>query len=70
MTEKTVHTIAGPFDRKRTEALKETLDKAKADGMSRDDVTMFEGQEMLISFGEYLFEYVDQQFANRNHGDL
>lgn len=70
MTEKTVSTIAGPFDRKRADDLKATIDKAKSDGMSRDESVMWEGQELLISFGEYLHEYVDGRLAARNHNGL
>ena len=70
MTEKTVNTIAGPFDRKRYKVLCDTLDDAEKQGMSSDEVTMFEGNELLISFGGYLREFLDQTFAGRNHGGL
>lgn len=70
MTEKTVNTIAGPFDRKRYKALCDTLDDAEKQGMSRDEVTMFEGNELLISFGGHLRTFLDETFAQRNHGGL
>lgn len=68
--EKPVSTIAGAFDRNRYNALCKTLDEAAAEGMGRDEVTMFEGQELLISFGTYLREYLDSRFAGRGHGSL
>jgi hypothetical protein len=68
--EKTVQTIAGPFDRKRYRTLCLTLaDAAKAD-MEDDEVVMFEGQEMLISFGKHLRNHLDRTFAQRDHGGL
>ena len=70
MTEKTVETIAGPFTRKRMESLRATLEQAKAEGMERDQATMFEGNELLISFGQYLLEFLDGQFAQRDHHGL
>lgn len=70
MTDKKINTIAGQFDPARLASLRETLDKAKADGMDRDDVTMWEGQELVLSFGEYLHEYVSGEFAKRGHNGL
>jgi hypothetical protein len=61
MSEKPVNTIAGPFDRKRLDALNETLK-----GQDRDSVVMFEGQELLVSFGNYLAEYVETELGKRN----
>lgn len=62
-----VRTIAGPFSRDRLASLKRTLEQAKAAGMTRDQVTKFEGQELLISFGEYLLEYVEGEFTKNGH---
>lgn len=59
--EKPVHTIAGPFDRKRLEALKETIKDEE-----RDSTVKFEGQDLLVSFGQYLAEYVEMQLGKRN----
>lgn len=61
MTEKPVNTIAGPFDRKRLDALKETIKD-----QDRDSTVMFEGQELLVSFGGYLAEYVEMELGKRN----
>lgn len=61
MTEKPVQTIAGPFDRKRLDALKETIK-----GEDKDSTVMFEGQELLVSFGGYLAEYVESELGKRN----
>jgi hypothetical protein len=61
MAEKPVQTIAGPFDRKRLDALKETLKD-----QDRDSTVMFEGQELLVSFCGYLVEYVESQLGQRN----
>lgn len=61
MTEKPVQTIAGPFDRKRLNAIKETIKD-----QDRDSVVMFEGQELLVSFGGYLAEYVETELGKRN----
>ena len=70
MTEKTVNTIAGPFDRKRYKALCDTLDQAEKDGIDRDQVIKFEGNDLLVSFGGYLREFLDSTFAQRNHAGL
>lgn len=61
MAEKPVQTVAGPFDRKRLAALKETIE-----GEDRDSVVMFEGQELLVSFAGYLVEYVETELGKRN----
>ncbi len=63
-TEKQVPTIAGFFGEARIKALRETLEQA--DG----DVTMFEGNELLVSFGKYLLEYVEGEYSRRNNGGL
>lgn len=61
MAEKPVQTIAGAFDRKRLDALKETIKD-----QDRDSTIMFEGQELLVSFGGYLAEYVEMELGKRN----
>lgn len=61
MTEKPVQTNAGPFDRKRLDALKKTIE-----GQDRDSVVMFEGNELLVSFGAYLAEFVEVELGKRN----
>lgn len=63
-TEKQVPTIAGFFGATRIESLRETL--AAADG----DVTVFEGNELLVSFGKYLLEYVEGEYSRRNNSGL
>ena len=68
--EKTVNTICGPFNRIRYDALCATLDQAEADGLGSDAVVLFEGQELLVKFGGYLRQFLDQTFAQRNHGGL
>lgn len=59
--DKPINTIAGPFDRKRLDALKETIKD-----QDRDSTVMFEGQELLVSFGVYLAEYVEMELGKRN----
>jgi hypothetical protein len=61
MAEKPVQTIAGAFDRKRLDALKETLKD-----QDRDAVVMFEGNEYLVSYASYLVEYVETELGKRN----
>ncbi len=68
--EKTVNTNCGPFSRARYDKLKETLANAKKEGLDRDSVVMFESQELLISYGDYLVQFLDQTFAQRGHGGL
>lgn len=63
-TEKQVPTIAGFFGQGRIKALRETLEQAEG------DVTMFEGNELLVSFGKYLLEYVEGEYSRRNNGGL
>lgn len=58
---KPVQTVFGPIDRARLKALKDTL--ANED---RDTVVMFEGQELLVSFGNYLVEFVEMELGKRN----
>ncbi len=70
MTEKTVNTIAGPFDRKRYNALRLLLANSDKEGLGDDEVVMFEGNELLISFGKHLRNHLDTTFAQRNHGPL
>ncbi|MDY6949858.1 MAG: hypothetical protein SXG53_29645 [Pseudomonadota bacterium] len=60
-SEKPVQTIAGPFDRKRLDALKETIKD-----QDRDSTVMFEGQPLLVGFGYYLAEYVEGELGKRN----
>ena len=61
MAEKPVNTIAGPFDRKRLKALQEVIRD-----QDRDSTVMFEGQELLVSFGGYLAEFVEGELGKRN----
>lgn len=61
MTEKTVNTICGPFDRERLKLLKQTID-----GEDDDTVLQFEGQELLVKFGRYLVEFVEVTLGQRN----
>ena len=68
--EKTIQTVAGPFNRKRMETLRQTLADAKKEGRDRAEVINFEGNELLISFGEYLIQFLDMQFANKGHQGL
>ena len=70
MTEKTIQTIAGPFDRKRMDMLRETLKEADREGRDKHEVIKFEGQDLQISFGTYLLEFLDSQFATRGHQGL
>lgn len=49
-----VHTIAGPFDRKRADALAEAIKDQE-----RDATVKFEGQDLLVGFGVHLFGFVD-----------
>lgn len=68
--EKTVQTIAGPFDRKRYKSLCRLLADSEKEGLDKDEIVMFEGQELLISFGQQLRNYLDLTFAQRGHGGL
>jgi hypothetical protein len=61
MAEKPVQTNAGPFTRKRLESL-----QAVIKDQDRDAVVQFEGQELLVSYGQYLAEYVEIEFGKRN----
>lgn len=63
MTEKPVQTICGPFDRARLKRLKQTIKGYEND---RDRIVMFEGQELLVSFGQYLAEFVETTLGQRN----
>jgi hypothetical protein len=65
MAEKPVQTNCGPFDRKRLEALQTVIKD-----QDRDSVVMFEGQELLVSFGQYLAEFVGIELGKRNTGGL
>lgn len=65
--EKTVGTICGPFDRKRLESLKETVEAAESDLLSE---TNWEGQSLDVKFGRYLIEFVETRMAQRGHNGL
>lgn len=54
-----VHTIAGPFDRARADALAEVIKD-----QDRDSTVKFEGNDLLVSFGQYLYEYVDGELRS------
>lgn len=54
-----VHTIAGVFDRARADALGEAVKDQE-----RDATVKFEGQDLLVSFGKYLFEFVDGELRS------
>ncbi len=54
-----VHTIAGPFDRARADALAEAIKD-----QDRDATIKFEGNDLLVSFGGYLFEFVDGELRS------
>lgn len=64
-TEKQVPTIAGFFGQDRIDSLRQTLTEAEG-----EEVTMFEGNELLVSFGKYLLEYVEGEYSRRNNGGL
>lgn len=70
MTEKTISTAAGPFTRERMLSLRKTLNQAvNGEGMERDQVIKWEGNDLLISYGQYLLEFVETEYAKRNcHG--
>jgi hypothetical protein len=61
MAEKPVQTKWGPMTRAQMESLKTALD-----GQDRDATINWEGQEVLVSFGLYLVEFVESEFAKRN----
>lgn len=59
--EKPVQTKWGPISRGQAESLKAALD-----GQDRDATVMWEGQEVLVSFGQYLVQFVETEFGKRN----
>ena len=59
--EKPINTIAGPFDRARLARLKDTIKDE-----DRDSTVKFEGQDLLVSFGNYLVEFVEMELGKRN----
>jgi len=63
-TERQVQTIAGYFGEKRIGELRDVLKGAESESV------MFEGQELLVSFGNYLLEFVEGEYARLNHGGL
>ena len=65
MSEKPVNTIAGPFDRKRLEALEEVIKD-----QDKDSVVKFEAQDLHVGFGQYLAEFVNVELGKRNTGGL
>lgn len=63
--EKSVQTIAGSFNRTRLSLLQQTIKDH-----DKEDVVMFEGNELLVSFGRYLAEFVEGELGNRGHNGL
>ena len=67
---KTVDTICGPMDSATIADVRKTLEQADADGMSRDQSVKWRGNDLLISFGWYLVEFVESELAKNNTGGL
>lgn len=65
-----IQTAAGNFDSPTIAEVRKTLTAAEAEGKSRDETTMWRGQELVISFGWYLVEFVEGELAKRNTGGL
>lgn len=58
-----VHTIAGPFDQTRLDALKVTIQ-----GEAKDALVNFESQELHVGFAQFLVQYVESELSKRNGG--
>lgn len=58
-----VSTVAGPFDQKRLDALFDTIKDQEPDA-----IVKFEGQDLLVKFGMYLYEFVAGELSKRNGG--
>lgn len=56
-----VETICGPFDRDRYKRLRLALQYAG----NGEEYIMFEGQMLLVTFGNYLCEFLDAEFAKK-----
>lgn len=65
-----VHTIAGPFDRKRLQSLKDTLASPEVAELDPHAVIKFEGRDLVIQFGRYLVEYVEGELNKKDHAGL
>lgn len=65
MSEKPVQTVNGPFDRKRLKSMKDAIKD-----QDRDTVVVWEGMELLVSYAEYMIEFVELEFGKRNTGGL
>lgn len=65
MSEKPVNTVHGPFTRERLKTMKDLIA-----GEDRDTVLQFEGADLLVKYAQYLVEFVEGEFAKRNHGGL
>lgn len=65
-----IETIAGNFDSATIADVRKTLKAAEAEGLSRDETVMWRGNELVISFGWYLVEFVEGELAKRNTGGL
>lgn len=63
--EKPVQTKWGPWTRDMMNRLKAALKD-----QDRDSTIMFEGKEVLVSFGGYLVEFLEGEFAKRGHAGL
>lgn len=59
--EKPVQTKWGPWTRDMMNRLKEALE-----GEDKDSIIMFDGAEVLVSFGNYLVQFLESEFAKRN----
>lgn len=63
--EKPVMTKWGPWTRDQMTRLKAALKNE-----DRDSTIMFDGNEVLVSFGTYLVEFLEGEFAKRGHAGL
>jgi hypothetical protein len=63
--EKPVMTKWGPWTRDMMTRLKDALKD-----QDRDSSIQFDGNEILVSFGNYLVEFLEGEFAKRGHAGL
>jgi hypothetical protein len=63
--EKPVMTKWGPWTRDMMNRLKDAIKDEDS-----DTVIQFDGNEILVSFGGYLVEFLEGEFAKRGHAGL
>lgn len=69
-TEARTHTIAGPFDRARLKSLTDTLSSPEVAELDPHAIIKWEGRDLVIRFGQYLAQHVENELSKQENAGL